>query len=196
MHLGSESDRRHSGLGLCLQVLKALTGGLQMKGLWLTVRTASLVLLVGTQTSVAQEFPLITGTSRSPTGWDDGQMEFRVVNPNNPTVRKSVVVRFAGESGNNLTSLTMVTPDWTLDLTTYARGLFWPFPNRIRLSMGFLAESGKIPDVSLGLPYFVRPPEFPDQIERWRCTELTLLIREGRVVSQATSVPERARCDF
>jgi hypothetical protein len=129
-----------------------------------------------------KETVLLSFQDRSPwIPWDSGTLEFDVENPQG--VKKHVALKFAGEGHVRLTSLLIVTSDWSVDLASYIATLTTPLPNRSTVGLTW-TNTGAIEQLVLNLPYLT---------ERERpCLQMSLVIEATGVIRSTYDTPSES----
>lgn len=126
-------------------------------------------------------------------GWDSGSSELYVENARKQ--KKVIRINYRGERNEKLNVLVISTDTWRVDLSQYVRGLSYPFPSRILITVDGVEESqGPLPRLSLSLPYAVIIPERINEPGAVQCRSLDVVILNGKVLGTGTVETGEGRC--
>jgi hypothetical protein len=118
-------------------------------------------------------------------GWDDGTLAVKLKSPTGKL--KQIELKFDGEHKKNLQRVSIVTTDWSADITDSVAPLPFPFINRTTIVVPRWTRDGDISDVYFTMPY-------SKDGKASSCMVFEIAISLGKVVMKDQSSAPVDRC--
>jgi hypothetical protein len=125
------------------------------------------------------------------TPWDSGSLSVRLMDDRNHV--QDVVVKFTGKIGYELSSLSISTNDWSLDISASIRDLPRVFGNRIVISAPTFDDSGGLESMDVVIPYSA---SFHPNSPLPPCMTLWLRVRRGGIESSFRQDEKQVFCNL